>query len=631
MSIPPISKQSDYDKFLSRYLADLNLQVKLNQENYDANVAFFKTGVQATERADTRSLEARKMDVETLKIQARTMLNKLTNSLSADEVLTFLVNNNLLFFFVQNFVDFERTINKRYPSQSASAPILRVLIQKSFDKQNEEIPLLKDELIVATNNVASREIMKKALTDIYEKSDTNPVLYEILRKQDNLDLFPTLQEKLNIVKFPEKKFKDEAEIMSWQNLPSNKTIQELLDLYEQLYNGVSPNIQSTQNQINNIENNIETQLDASYDNLDYVIQLGEAKEGKRNTAQAIEDRTAAYQEKLRIYEEKLAADEQRQQFSKVIATRAGKQKVEKELIDQDKRRRMYQEQQGMEQEEYLQKLQEQEQRRSKYPNLGKFYTSTRIPKEFKSPSNTRMAVVKEPNPQTKGSLKLDEKTINPVSYFNRGNLKKNIAIQEPIQEPIQGEVVEGEEFIEFVPKTGIYTNFNDKLYEPYLKKIPENFNIKELKIYIKTYFPGETFTQIEKDLGIKQNKLNVTQARKWIAIKFYEKANNYTIPPIELEPLNELTRGSYAEKLIIPDANVPVLESSAEIEGKGLLTKRQQDIHRFKVLKGQILAGNNNKKIVVELKSLVLKLNKLGQISNKQATQVLQELNTILK
>ena len=154
MSIPPTTKPCDYDRFLSRYLADLNLQVKLNQENYDANVAFFKTGVQATERADTRSLEARKMDVETLKIQARTMLNKLTNSLSADEVLTFLVNNNLLFFFVQNFVDFERTINKRYPSQTASAPILRVLIQKSFDKQNEEIPLLKHKLIVATNNVA---------------------------------------------------------------------------------------------------------------------------------------------------------------------------------------------------------------------------------------------------------------------------------------------------------------------------------------------------------------------------------------------------------------------------------------------------------------------------------------------
>ena len=197
MSIPSLNKPSDYDKYFSRYLADLSLQVKLNQENYDANVAFYKTGVQATERADTRSLEQRSTDVETLKIQARAMLNKLTNSNAADEVLTHLINNNLLFFFVQNFVDFERTINKRYPSQTASAPILRVLIQKSFDKQNEEIPLLKDELIVAANSVASREIIQKVLTDVYNKQDTNVVLYETL--QCNLKMFPTMQVKLNIV------------------------------------------------------------------------------------------------------------------------------------------------------------------------------------------------------------------------------------------------------------------------------------------------------------------------------------------------------------------------------------------------------------------------------------------------
>jgi hypothetical protein len=647
MSIPPTTKPSDYDKFLSRYLADLNLQVKLNQENYDANVAFFKTGVQATERADTRSLESRKMDVETLKIQARTMLNKLTNSLSADEVLTFLVNNNLLFFFVQNFVDFERTINKRYPSQTASAPILRVLIQKSFDKQNEEIPLLKDELIVATNTVASREIMKKALTDIYEKSDTNPVLYEILRKQDNLDLFPTLQEKLNINKFPEKKFFDEDVIMSWNNLPSNKTIQELLDLYEQLYSGVSPNIQSTQNQINNIENNIETQLDASYDNLDYVIQLGEAKEGKRNTAKAIEDRTAAYQEKLRIYEEKLAADEERQQLTKLMKARVGKKNVEKELQDQVKRQRLYQEQRGMEEEEYLQKLIAQEQRRAKYPNLGNVETSTIISEPFKGPAKTRMAVVKKP--ETKGSFKLDEETINPVSYFKKdtdesgrskvvsSNLKKNIAIQEPIQvEPVQVTSIKVKSMK--AKQEPIYTRVDQSLLQKYLNNMPTDWKKIELKAYAKENY-GINYTKLKEELGDNANETNL---RTFIATQQYLQDNRYAssgyVTTEEIPALNELTRGSYSEKIFIPDPTARKLTMelspnvvSPNVEGKGLLTKRQQDIHRFKVLKGQILAGNNSKKIIVELKALVLKLNKLGQISNKQATQVLQELNSVLK
>ena len=66
------------------------------------------------------------------------------------------------------------------------------------------------------------------------------------------------------------------------------------------------------------------------------------------------------------------------------------------------------------------------------------------------------------------------------------------------------------------------------------------------------------------------------------------------------------------------------------MKGTGLLTKRQQDIHRFKVLQGQILAGNNNKKIVIELKALILKMNKLVEISNKKAIEVLKELNSVL-
>ena len=91
-------------------------------------------------------------------------------------------------------------------------------------------------------------------------------------------MFPTLQEKLEIVKFPEKKFKYENDIMFWGYLPTHKTIEQLLDLYEQLYNGEAENIQSTQNQINNIENSIETQL-YSITNMRIKSKLDEAKEG----------------------------------------------------------------------------------------------------------------------------------------------------------------------------------------------------------------------------------------------------------------------------------------------------------------------------------------------------------------
>ena len=77
----------------------------------------------------------------------------------------------------------------------------------------------------------------------------------------------------------------------------------------------------------------------------------------------------------------------------------------------------------------------------------------------------------------------------------------------------------------------------------------------------------------------------------------------------------------------MPDRSSNVIEN---MKGKGVLTKRQQDSHWFKVLQGQILAANNSKKIVLELKALILKMNKLGEISNKKATAVLQELNSVL-
>jgi hypothetical protein len=590
MSIPPVNKPSDYDKFFSRYLADLSLQVKLNQENYDANVAFFKTGVQATERADTRSIEQRSTDVETLKIQARTMLNKLTDSNSASEVLTFLINNNLLFFFVQNFVDFERTINKRYPSQSASAPILRVLIQKSFDKQNDEIPLLKDELIVATNSVASRESIYNLLDRLYY---TNFKLYEDLKL--GLGLFPTLEEKINIVKFPEKKFKDETEINSYKDLPDNKQVQELADLYEQINTGSSQNIESTQNQINNLEESIETKMNDYLYTYMRIDNLETSKVKKQNKAQKEQE------------------------------------KIDKELFKGIDNRYRY-----------------------NFDNMSVF-SSTEKFKSMKPPiSNTpsnkgsytqepiyieRTPAVFESKYYQEDIQKMPKAMIPAKGYVRspptKGSFKqKTISIQEPIRaepveedfEPVLSKKVKSAKAK--APKDEI----SDALLQPYIDKMNFIKYRKDIDILVQKY-------KINKSEVMRQyGSTSIGDLKKVIAILQYNQANKYTTSPIEvqsLDSLNELTRGSYSKGIFIPDPtatkrSVSPMEGSP-MEGTGLLTKRQQDSHRFKVLQGQILAGNNSKKIVMELKALILKMNKLGEISNKKATAVLQELNSVLK
>lgn len=640
MSIPPVNKPSDYDKFFSRYLADLNLQVKLNQENYDANVAFFKTGVQATERADTRSIEQRSTDVETLKIQARTMLNKLTDSNSASEVLTFLINNNLLFFFVQNFVDFERSINKRYPSQTASAPILRVLIQKSFEKQNQEIPLLKDELIVTTNSVASREIMNKVLTDVYAKSDTNVILYETIR--DNLNLFPTLQEKLEIVKFPEKKFKDEDEIMFWANLPTNKTIEQLLDLYEQLYNGEAENIQSTQNQINNIENSIETQL-YSITNMRIKSKLDEAKEGKRR---AIRDLDAIERRRKQDEQDILAAKYERQ-IEQYKESKAGQKEVIEDLKLKEELKK-----EGQQKVIDNLKLKAQKTRQNKVVEDFKQIRPKVMEWEERESmiqadlEQRRILQERAQELRVAKTNKGRQQIIDPASYMSasksvpkpRGNLKPNVAIQAPIS----AEPVEVEEYF-ITPKKvksakakeePIYTRVDQDLLQKYLNNMPD-MSLDDLKNYSKKNY-NINYSKLKEELGDNVNKTNL---RIFIATQQYLQDNKYTssysAKTEEIPALNELTRGSYSEKIFIPDPTAIKLPMDVNViedmEGKGLLTKRQQDSHRFKVLQGQILAGNNSKKIVMELKALILKMNKLGEISNKKASAVLQELNSVIK
>lgn len=61
------------------------------------------------------------------------------------------------------------------------------------------------------------------------------------------------------------------------------------------------------------------------------------------------------------------------------------------------------------------------------------------------------------------------------------------------------------------------------------------------------------------------------------------------------------------------------------------LTKKEQDNHRFQLLRGQLLAGNSSQEIIKELKSLLLKFIANGSIPKAQANAVLYELMVLSK
>ena len=61
------------------------------------------------------------------------------------------------------------------------------------------------------------------------------------------------------------------------------------------------------------------------------------------------------------------------------------------------------------------------------------------------------------------------------------------------------------------------------------------------------------------------------------------------------------------------------------------LTQREQDNHRFQLLRGQLLCGNSSQEIIKELKSLVLKFISNNSIPKAQANAVLYELMVLSK
>ena len=59
------------------------------------------------------------------------------------------------------------------------------------------------------------------------------------------------------------------------------------------------------------------------------------------------------------------------------------------------------------------------------------------------------------------------------------------------------------------------------------------------------------------------------------------------------------------------------------------LSKDEQDLHRFQVLKGECIAGNSSQAVVKELKHLIVRLLSAGKLPKRQASECLVELASL--
>ena len=120
MSGQPYNSVKDMKDFRKEYLAVLKLQAQINDKNLQANKAYKRTGVPITEMTDFRTPEEKLLDVERLKIDVKSKLVEIMSQLDAQEVVGKLKDDELRFIF-SNWKSITEDLKRRIGTERANS------------------------------------------------------------------------------------------------------------------------------------------------------------------------------------------------------------------------------------------------------------------------------------------------------------------------------------------------------------------------------------------------------------------------------------------------------------------------------------------------------------------------------
>ena len=87
MSGQPCKTPSDAQKYRDAYMANLNLQIKNDDKNFQANKLHQRTGVVATQISDYRSTSEKLADVEMLRALVQKELLQICDSINCQAIV----------------------------------------------------------------------------------------------------------------------------------------------------------------------------------------------------------------------------------------------------------------------------------------------------------------------------------------------------------------------------------------------------------------------------------------------------------------------------------------------------------------------------------------------------------------
>jgi hypothetical protein len=113
MSGQPNIYPSDPSKFRQQYISNLQLEIAINDKNFEANKIFKKTGQTPTQLLDTRNTTEKLADLQNLKTDVRSQLSQIADGTNAQQIVEQL-NPNQLQFLAQHIDEIIKDIKPKY-------------------------------------------------------------------------------------------------------------------------------------------------------------------------------------------------------------------------------------------------------------------------------------------------------------------------------------------------------------------------------------------------------------------------------------------------------------------------------------------------------------------------------------
>lgn len=239
----PRSRKNPLDgaKYREQYLSNLRLQASNDQKNQNANLIFKNTGQTPSQPPDMRTTTERASDIEALKVDLRSKLGTITSGVIASQIIGELGTDQIR-FAVDNWGQIEPDMRRQFATgvpTSAFIAYLNRLIQKFQLTDGVETGLQQssgDAIIMSNTQIlyglprGQIWVVLKSLLERVERQFGIPTATLGDRVVENQALIPT-PEELRIISGLPPQLRASIDTIGndiFRNLPSNKEISDII-------------------------------------------------------------------------------------------------------------------------------------------------------------------------------------------------------------------------------------------------------------------------------------------------------------------------------------------------------------------------------------------------------------------